>query len=55
MQLLEVCEIFIQTVCVGVNFVKAVKQKKKIIMENNIPDQLVINWDQTGMFRKLMI
>jgi hypothetical protein len=24
----------------------------KGIKENNIPDQLVINWDQTGMLRK---
>ena len=24
----------------------------KVIKENNISDQLVINWDQTGMFRK---
>jgi hypothetical protein len=24
----------------------------KVIKENNIPDQLVINWNQTGMFRK---
>ena len=24
----------------------------KFIKENNIPDQLVINWEQTGMFRK---